>query len=92
MENYEQETMKSADVIVTQLERIAVAVETLARLAGDTKLPDHSQTEESPDSMDSGFVFPTTRNQHPNIAQQAPRTEIGRSRGRKGTCRLNIPN
>jgi DNA-binding NtrC family response regulator len=58
MENNEQEAMKSADVILTQLDRIAVAVETLVRLAEDTELPDHPQNEEPPESTGSGFVFP----------------------------------
>ncbi len=44
--------------VTLTLERIAVAVETLVRIAEDTKLPDHSRSEEAPGSMDSGFVFP----------------------------------
>jgi DNA-binding NtrC family response regulator len=58
MEDYKEEAMKLADVVVTQLERIAVAVEALVQLAEDTKLPDHFQNEEPPESMNSGFVFP----------------------------------
>ena len=50
--------MKLAEVIVAQLERIAVAVETLVRIAEDIKLPDHSRSEEAPGSMDPDLCFP----------------------------------